>query len=571
MEPILITSALPYVNAIPHLGNLIGSTLSGDVYARYMKQKGHKVLYLCGTDEYGTTTEIKAKKENMTCQEICDKYHKLHKMVYDWFNIDFDIFGRTTTETQTELTHEIFLELYKNGFIEQKEISQRYCELCEMFLADRYLKGNCYVCGKIANGDQCDNCNNLLDPLLFKECWCITCSSNPIIKQTKHLYIKLGEFEETIREHFITNNKVKMTENAFQITKSFLEFKNGLESRCITRDLKWGTPVPTSPEFPELEEFKDKVFYVWFDAPIGYLSILKHGIENKNKENKTSDQNENWKNWLQGQIIQFMAKDNVSFHTVIFPATLLGSNKYPLLTGLSATEYLDFEGTKFSKSNGTGIFGDEVMQISKELGIDEDYWRYYLMRIRPETKDSSFNWTEFAMLAKGELSNKLGNYINRCVTLSYKFFGSSENNDDEANKDNEIEFEYNPEYDSEITAKIENDIKYYHECFNKFKLRDAQNVIFTVADTANTFLQKNKPWDLCKDNTNLAEGRKIMGYANNIVCILIELMKPFMPKKSESLSKNFIKTNNKVTINKNNYNILFKIFESPKNTIKNVD
>lgn len=540
----LITSALPYVNNVPHLGNIVGSTLSADVYARYMRKiKGkNNVLYLCGTDEYGTTTEVKAKKEGMTCKEICDKYHKIHKEVYDWFEISFDIFGRTTTETQTELTHEIFLDLYRNGFIEQRENQQLYCDVCCMFLADRYLKGICYLCGKEANGDQCDKCNNLIDPLQFKNAWCITCKTSPIIKSTKHLYIKLKEFEDQLKSHFIDGRKVYLTDNAYNITKAFLS--QGLESRCITRDLKWGTPIPATDdvinEFPELEEYKDKVFYVWFDAPIGYLSILKHGMKEKG--------NDNWEDWLRGDNIQFMAKDNVSFHTVIYPSTLLGSGRYPLLTGLSATEYLDFEGKKFSKTDNVGIFGDQVIEISNRLNINADYWRFYLMMIRPETHDSSFNWKEFATLIKGELVDKIGNFINRCVSLSTKL--------------NIEEFDFGFEFHDNNDETIEKYKQQYHQSFNKFKFRDALFATLHIASYGNTYLQMTQPWVIMK--TDIEKAKSDIQYAIYICITLLDLLEPFIPITTNKIMKVFKRNGNHIIIDKSDYSLPFKTIELEK-------
>lgn len=552
-ERYLVTSALPYVNNVPHLGNLIGSTLSADVYSRFLKMRGKKVLYLCGTDCYGTTTEVKAKKENMTCKEICEKYHKIHKEIYDWFNIQFDIFGTTTTETQTEITHEIFLNLYRNGHIEAKTINQHFCETCNLFLADRYLKGECYVCKSIANGDQCETCNTLLDPLLFKKAWCNICGSQPFIKQTKHLYLKLQNFEDQLKKHLIEDRNVVLTDNAFGITKGFLN--NGLESRCITRDLFWGTPVPTPDEFPELKEFKDKVFYVWFDAPIGYLSILKHGIEHDKCGN-----GDDWLTWMSGNIVEFMAKDNVPFHTVIFPATLLGSQtetfKVPLLTHLSSTEYLSYEdGQKFSKSNSTGLFGDDVIKLSEKHDITADYWRFYLINIRPETKDASFTWDGFTALIKGVLSNNIGNYINRCMSLSYKFFGKE-------TPESELMFSLNNNrYFDQFNSQLIQLEKEYDKSFHNFKLRDAQNIACSLSDIGNVHLQRETPWNVCK--VDIQHGYEIMAIANYIAYKLIMLLEPFMPQKSNELAKNFYvgTDGSSVYVNNKCYTLPFKAIE----------
>lgn len=543
----LVTSALPYVNNIPHLGNLVGSTLSADVFTRFLRLIGKNVYYLCGSDEYGTTTEVKARKEGLSCSDICTKYHKMHKDVYDWFNIKFDVFGRTSTKIQTETTHEIFFELYRKGHIEEKEIEQMYCAKCDLHLADRYLQGYCYSdkCSGhkiIANGDQCDACGSLLNQFEFKEYWCSTCKEKPAKIKTKHLYIKLNDFSKELEEYFLSDkSKVKMTNNAIGITKALLE--KDLESRCITRDLKWGTPVPGNNEFkeyllknniqcneldferlPNLDEFNKKVFYVWFDAPIGYLSILK------------AAEPENWQNILGHDIVQFMAKDNIPFHTIIFPATLLGSNpkKYPLVTAMSCTEYLDYHGQKFSKSQGIGIFGDKVIELSNELNITEDYWRYYLMRIRPETHDASFNWNEFQSIVRSELAYKIGNLINRCMAMTYKYMVPTENGSIITNFD----FSKVDTDEDNTFLKINKQVIEYISNFEKFKFRDALLNGVALSEIGNGFIQKNTIWNVCREDPE--KGYNLLGCVNYLVCVLIKMESPFMPRKCEDLSKNFI-------------------------------
>lgn len=569
MNKILITSALPYVNNIPHLGNIVGSTLSADVYARFLKMIGYDVFFLCGSDEYGTTTEVKAMKEGLSCEEICNKYHYIHKSIYDWFNIKFDVFGRTSTNVQTEITHEIFFDLYRNGHIESKEIEQKYCIKCDLYLADRYLQGYCYsdkckYLKNIANGDQCDICGNHLDQIKFTEYWCSICHEKPEIVKTKHLYLKLNSFRDKLKEYFLSDkSKVQLTNNAKCITKSFLE--KDLEPRCITRDLKWGTSVPGMLELkkylsnndignidfsdlPNLDEFKGKVFYVWFDAPIGYLSILKGA--------RPTD----WLDWLKGEIIQLMAKDNILFHTVIFPATLLGSNpeKYPLVTGISCTEYLDYQGQKFSKSKDVGIFGDNVIKISERLQIDENYWRYYLMRIRPENHDSSFNWEDFFHIVRGELAFKIGNFINRCMTMSYRYI-------EPHNGFIETKFNFNDlDEDTNTFAKIVNITTEYIFNFKQYKFKDALLCANSLAELGNGFIQKYTIWNVCKEDIN--NGSNLLGCANYITSVLIKLLSPFMPNKYETLSKNFIHnvdiqnilSTGSVNISNDNYEIPFK-------------
>lgn len=513
-KKIFVTGALPYCNNKPHIGNLVGSVMSGDMCSRYNRLQGYEVLYLCGTDDYGTCTEVKACQEGMTCEEICDKYNKLHKQIYDWFNIEFDIWGKTSTETQTKITQEIFLNLYKNGHIEERTITQMYCTKCNKFLADRYLKGTCYhkECeGKnsITNGDQCDTCQKFIDVDKIISPFCYMCKNAPTLKETEHLFLKLGDFTEEIRNKILNNNKVFLHDNAKAITKSWLD--SGLESRCITRDLQWGTPIPW--EYDELlSKYKNKVFYVWFDAPFGYYSIL--GLE-KDK-------------WLSSDIewIAVHSKDNIPFHTIVFPSSIIGSGmNLPLITKICSTEYLLYENQKFSKSNNIGIFGDHVIEISKKLNLNEDYWRYYITKIRPENKDSSFNWNEFFMVILKDLIGNIGNYINRCVSLTNKVSNKTQ---------------YEPQAYEEILKIICN----YEAYFEKFKFRKALDQCLLLSSYGNEYLQEKKPWKNINENTNF-----ILGKANMIAYILITLLSPIIPRTSNNLLKVFIPDVKVKTIN----------------------
>ena len=326
---ILITSALPYVNNVPHLGNIIGSVLSADVFSRYCKVRNINSLYVCGTDEYGTAIETKAIEEGKTPQEICDKYYKIHADIYKWFDIGFDYFGRSATPWQTEITQSIFLALRENGFIEQKTEMQLFCPKHERFLADRFVEGTCPHCAYLdARGDQCDKCGNLLDPMELIDPRCKIDGASPEPRETTHFYVCLDALQPKVEE-FVSKNGHKWSSNAQAITNSWL--KQGLHPRSITRDLKWGVPVP-------LEGYEDKVFYVWFDAPIGYISITA------NYTDGVVAGGEEWKKWwlphddTDVKLYQFMGKDNVPFHTVLFPASLLGTEqKWTMLHNISTT------------------------------------------------------------------------------------------------------------------------------------------------------------------------------------------------------------------------------------------
>lgn len=513
-KQIFITSALPYCNNVPHLGNIIGSTLSADVYSRFKKIQGYDTLYLCGVDCYGTTSEIKAKEENVSCEQLCAKYTTLHKNIYDWFNIQFDVWGQTNNEQQTKITHEIFLELYKNGYIEEKVITQMYCDNCNNFIADRYLKGTCYhkECenkNNVTNGDQCDFCQKFIDVSQLINPFCYICKNHPYLKETQHLYLKLNELQNEIENYNFSNQNVKLSAHVTTIVKNWLD--NGLESRCITRDLKWGTPIPW--EFDEnLAQYKNKVFYVWFDAPFGYYSILMNGKDN-------------YQNWLKKdtEMIQFMGKDNVPFHTIIFPGSIIGSKlDLPLVNQLGCTHYLMYEDEKFSKSNKIGIFGDQVEQISKELKINEDYWRYYLIKIRPETNDSSFDWKDFINSIKSDLVNNIGNFVNRCASMSEKFC------------DNVTHYQGQKEYDD---FDILNIISTYNDSIENFKFREALNQCIILSNYGNNYLQKEQPWVIFKNKTdeNKKKLQNILGKANMICYVLLKLLNPIIPFTSNKL------------------------------------
>ncbi|AVL95067.1 methionyl-tRNA synthetase [Moumouvirus australiensis] len=541
-----ITAALPYPNnASPHLGNLIGALLSGDIYARFKRGQGHEVIYLSGTDEYGTTTMIKARQEGLSCRELCDKYFELHKKVYDWFNIEFNTFGRTSTQKQTEITHEIFLGLYNNGYIEEKTISQTFCNKCNMFLADTYVKGICYhdQCKNlsvIANGDQCERCQKLIDVNKLIDPFCGICKSIPEQKITNHLYLKLGDLTPKIREYL---DKTNFKTNVDSIARAWLE--TGLTSRCITRDLSWGTPIPKEVE-AILENYENKVFYVWFDAPIGYYSIL-------------ANHREDWREWLNSDVkwISTQGKDNIPFHTIVFPGSILGSGvNLPLISDICGTDYLLYEGEKFSKSSNKGLFGDKVIKISDQLDINEDYWRYYLIKIRPETGDSSFSLKDFVSCVKSDLVGNIGNLFNRFFVLSSKL--------------NTNEFSAN------ISENILEMIKNYEINMDNFKFREALKICLNLSHYTNKYIQDNRPWKLLESNPKLAY--TILGNAGGSCWILLNLLTPFIPKTcSDILSK--IETDSDINHLENlvKYKIIGKIdlpfkninFDEINNLIKN--
>ena len=409
---IMVTSALPYVNNVPHLGNIIGCVLSADVYARFCRSRGYNCIYICGTDEYGTATETKALEERVSCQEVCDKYHGIHKGIYEWFDISFDKFGRTPTRYQTQIGQEAFMQLHENGFLVEQTMEQLYSVPLQKFLADRFVVGTCPRCRyEDARGDQCDACGALLNPTELIDPRCKLTGTTPVVRQTRHVFLDLPKLSNDLRSYINeASSRGGWSANCMQVTKAWMD--QGLKVRCITRDLKWGTPVP-------LSGFESKVFYVWFDAPIGYVSIT------------ASYCGDDWRAWWmpsehfkedevpEVDLVQFMGKDNVPFHTVIFPATQLGTQRpWTMMRSISVTEYLNYEDGKFSKSRGVGVFGNDA----KETGIPVEVWRYYLLAVRPETSDAAFQWDDFAAKNNADLNDNLGNFINRTLKFIYARF-----------------------------------------------------------------------------------------------------------------------------------------------------
>ena len=498
MKKRLITCALPYVNNIPHLGNLT-QVLSADVFARFCRLRGYETMYICGTDEYGTATETRAAKEGVTPRELCDRYHAIHRDIYRWFNIDFDYFGRTSTPKQTEIVQDIFRKCDANGYITEKESEQLYCPKCDRFLADRFVEGTCPHCGSPdARGDQCDSCQTLLDPTELINPRCMVCGTTPVIRKTKHLYLDLPKIlpilEKWIDERSETGFWAK---NAVQVTKSWL--RDGLQERCITRDLKWGIPVPKPG-------YENKVFYVWFDAPIGYVSI-------------TANHTDDWKRWwLDPQttdLFQFIGKDNIPFHTVVFPATQLATGQdWTMLHHMSSTEYLNYEGGKFSKSRGIGVFGNDV----QETGIPADVWRFYMYYNRPENSDFTFTWKDMQDKVNKELIGNLSNLVNRTLTFVKRFY---DGNLGKGPVDEEL-VSVIREKEEAITAMLE-----------RAEERDAFRGMFELSDIGNRTFQNSEPWKLRSSDPEKA--RTILRTLVGLIRDLGIMIQPYMPTASESI------------------------------------
>ncbi len=493
---ILVTSALPYVNNVPHLGNLIGSVLSADAFARFMRIDGNEVLFVLGTDEHGTTAEVKALEEGVTPRQLVDKYFIIHKSIYDWFETSYDCLGRTSSKENAEIAQHIFKKLYENGFITEHTTTQLYSEKSNKFLSDRFVEGECPYChASGARGDQCDACGKLLEPTELINPISKIDGTKPVMKETKHLYIDLPKIEPDLQAWYDTTKK-KWSDVAVNITGQWL--KQGLKERCITRDLEWGVKIP-------LPGWENKVFYSWFDAPIGYIGIT---IENKP---------DTWKEWWMNKdvnLYQFMGKDNVPFHGIMFPSFLIGTKEnWKLVDYLASTDYLNYEDKKFSKSKSTGVFGDSA----KDTGIAVDIWRYYLFRIRPESGDSAFEWNDFMMKVNNELVGNYGNFVNRVISLDEKY-----NELKKAKKNSNT-----------LIEKITPLVKEYQELFKQVRIKDALLKANEISSVGNKYLQDTAPWTLSK--TDMQGALSIIAECIDLCKILAVLYHPFTPNASEKV------------------------------------
>ncbi|MFJ9777431.1 methionine--tRNA ligase [Kitasatospora sp. NPDC101157] len=514
----LITSALPYINGIKHLGNMVGSMLPADVYSRYLRQTGHEVLYICATDEHGTPAELAAQEAGLPVAEFCAQAHEAQRAVYDGFGLSFDHFGRSSSPQNREITQEIARELQRNGFIEERSIRQVYSNADGRFLPDRYIVGTCPHCGyDKARGDQCENCTRVLDPTdLLEPRSAISGSADLEVRETRHLFLLQSKLTEEV-ERWIADHGDDWPVLASSIARKWLT--EGLQDRSITRDLEWGVPVPADV-WPELAA-EGKVFYVWFDAPIEYIGATKEWADAAPAERR------DWKSWWYDadesvRYTEFMAKDNVPFHTVMFPATILGSRRpWKKVDYVKAFNWLTYYGGKFSTSQKRGIFTDVALEL-----LPADYWRYFLMAHAPESDDSSFTWDLFASVVNKDLADTLGNFVNRVLSFSRKRFGDDVPAGAAAG-----------EAEARLGEQIAGLLAEYEAQLDALNFRKAAQALRALWSAGNAYLDEKAPWQQVKTDPEAAA--LTLRTAMNLIHLYAVVSEPFIPTAAAAMRRAF--------------------------------
>ncbi|MFD4726888.1 methionine--tRNA ligase [Streptomyces seoulensis] len=513
----LITSALPYINGIKHLGNMVGSMLPADVYSRYLRQRGHDVLYICATDEHGTPAELAAKERGLPVAEFCAQAHDAQKAVYDGFALAFDYFGRSSSAENRDITQHFARKLNENGFIEERAIRQVYSPADGRFLPDRYVEGTCPHCGyDKARGDQCENCTRVLDPTdLINPRSAISGSTELEVRETKHLFLLQSKLQHEVEE-WVARHEQDWPQLASSIARKWLT--EGLHDRAITRDLDWGVPVPADT-WPELAA-EGKVFYVWFDAPVEYIGATK----------EWADQNpadRDWKSWWYEaddtvRYTQFMAKDNVPFHTVMFPATELGVREpWKKVDYVKAFNWLTYYGGKFSTSQKRGVFTDQALDI-----LPADYWRYFLIANAPESDDSSFTWEHFTATVNKDLADTLGNFVNRVLSFSKKRFGD------------EVPAGGEPgEAETRLGEEIAGLLAEYETQMEALQFRKAAAALRALWSAGNSYLEEKAPWLEIKTDKDAAA--LTLRTAMNLIHLYAVVSEPFIPSSAAAMRAAF--------------------------------
>lgn len=507
-EHILVTAALPYANGPLHIGHIAGCYLPSDIYVRYLRLQGKEVAYICGSDEHGVPITIRAQKEGVTPQQVVDKYHGIMQKAFEDFGISFDIYSRTSSANHHKTSQEIFLDLYNQGKFTEETTEQYFDEQANQFLADRYIVGTCPNCQNPgAYGDQCEKCGKSLSPSDLINPHSALSGNKPVLKKTKNWYLPLDKFQPMIAK-YIDGHKEDWKPNVYGQCKSWID--QGLQPRAMTRDLDWGVKVP-------LPDAEGKVMYVWFDAPIGYISFTKERYPEK-WEKFWKDEN--------AKIIHFIGKDNIVFHCIIFPAMLMNAG-YQYAKNVPANEFLNLEGDKISTSRNHAVWLHEYLH---DFPGKTDELRYVLTSIAPETKDSDFTWKDYQQRVNSELVAIFGNFVNRVMVLSHKFYNGKVTNADIT--------ALSPALKTIVDgamAGIDENAKKVSTLLGEFKFREAQFEMMNVARIGNKLLADTEPWKLVK--TNPAETEIIMGLGVQITALLAALCEPFIPVTSVNILK----------------------------------
>ena len=498
----LVTSALPYANGPVHIGHLAGVYVPSDIYVRYLRLRGRDVVWVCGSDEHGVPITIKARKEGVTPQDVVDKYNDIIKRSFEGLGISFDIYSRTTSPTHYKTASEFFRTLYDKGVFSEATSQQYYDEEAKTFLADRYIMGTCPHCqAEGAYGDQCEKCGSTLNPTDLINPKSMISGSAPVMKETTHWYLPLDKYEPALREWILEGHKEWKT-NVYGQCKSWMDL--GLQPRAVSRDLNWGIPVP-------VEGAEGKVLYVWFDAPIGYISATK---------DLTSDWEKYWKS-EDTKMVHFIGKDNIVFHCIVFPAMLMAHGGYILPENVPANEFLNLEGDKISTSRNWAVWLNEYLE---DMPGKQDVLRYVLCANAPETKDNDFTWKDYQARNNNELVAVLGNFVNRALVLTHKYYGGVVPEAGELT-----------DYDKEILAELPRIKGALEEALENYRFREALKEAMNIARLGNKYLADTEPWKVVK--TDPERVKTILNVALQIVANTTVAIEPFMPFSAEKLRR----------------------------------
>ncbi len=517
MARILITSAIPYINGIKHLGNLIGSQLPADLYARYQRGRGNEVMFLCATDEHGTPAELAAAKAGKPVAEYCAEMHAVQSDIADRFGLSFDHFGRSSSAQNQKLTQHFAGKLDDAGLIREVSEKQVYSKADGRFLPDRYIEGTCPNCGyERARGDQCENCTKQLDPTdLIEPRSAISGSTDLEVRETKHLYLRQSAMKDQLDAWI--DSKTDWPILTTSIAKKWLHDGDGLQDRGITRDLDWGVPVKKGDQdWPGME---GKVFYVWFDAPIEYIACAKEWADANGKTDA------DWERWWRTdkgaedvRYVQFMGKDNVPFHTLSFPATILGSGEpWKMVDHLKSFNYLNYDGGQFSTSQGRGVFMDQALEI-----LPADYWRWWLLSHAPESSDSEFTWENFQQSVNKDLADVLGNFVSRITKFCRSKFGESV-----------PEGGVFGDREQGLISELDRRIRAYEDHMEAMEVRKSAQELRAIWVAGNEYLQAAAPWSTYKEDPDQAAAQVRLGL--NLIRLYAVLSAPFIPTSSAAM------------------------------------